>query len=132
VPFVRWTGVVNGDWDLGTAPGVNGTQNWRLATTGTPTNFYTGDAVIFDDTATRYDITIPPGDAMRPVSIVVNTAGTYTVQGAGRIDGATPLTKQGAGTLVLANANTYTGGTTVAGGTLLANGQTGTDSEPGR
>jgi autotransporter-associated beta strand protein len=37
-------------------------------------------------------------------------------------DASGGLTKSGCGTLVFANANTYTGTTTVAGGTLMVNG----------
>ncbi|MBE1159678.1 autotransporter-associated beta strand repeat-containing protein [Dyella acidiphila] len=49
---------------------------------------------------------------------VSNAATTLTVSGS--IQGAGGLTKQGAGTLVLTNANTYTGGTSIAAGTLRA------------
>ncbi len=45
------------------------------------------------------------------------TAGTY----AGSLSGTGALTKQGAGVLVLAGANTYSGGTTVSTGTLQGN-----------
>ena len=42
--------------------------------------------------------------------------------------GVTALNKSGPGTLVLTNANTYTGGTTVLTGTLLANNLAGSAS----
>ncbi|MBP7074019.1 MAG: autotransporter domain-containing protein [Rhabdochlamydiaceae bacterium] len=54
-------------------------------------------------------------------NLVVNTGVTSTLSGI--ISGAaSSLTKQGAGTLNLTNANTYTGSTTVDGGTLALNG----------
>ena len=53
-----------------------------------------------------------------------NTTGaaTYTLTGTHGITGATGLTKNGDGTLIVGNANTYTGPTTLTAGTLkLAN-----------
>jgi fibronectin-binding autotransporter adhesin len=52
-----------------------------------------------------------------PTSVIVNTTGTYTFGGAG-IGGASTLSKSNTGTLVLNNANTYSGNTSVTGGTL--------------
>jgi fibronectin-binding autotransporter adhesin len=50
----------------------------------------------------------------------INSNGNSNVGLAGIISGSS-LTKIGAGTLTLSNANTYTGGTTISGGTLLIN-----------
>ena len=51
---------------------------------------------------------------------------SYTLQGTNGIAGAAGLTKQGSGTLTITNINTYSGGTTVAAGTLsFANGSLG-------
>jgi autotransporter-associated beta strand protein len=47
------------------------------------------------------------------------------------INSGAPLVKTSAGTLVLTGANGYTGGTTINDGTLLTNGQTGSDSGTG-
>lgn len=49
------------------------------------------------------------------------TVGTTTLTAAGNISGGFGLTKQGPGTLILSGSNTYTGGTTVAFGTLQLN-----------
>jgi autotransporter-associated beta strand protein len=49
------------------------------------------------------------------------TSGSYS----GVLTGTTGLSKTGTGTLVLSGANTYTGTTTVAAGTLLVNGSVG-------
>jgi autotransporter-associated beta strand protein len=56
-------------------------------------------------------------------TLTVNDTGGTTIAGAiGQAGGARKLTKGGAGTLVLSASNTYTGATSVSGGTLLVNG----------
>ena len=78
---------------------------------------------MFDDTASTFTANIP--GVVKPNAITVNTAATYTFQGPGKISGATGLTKQGTGTLIVLTNNDYTGPTTVAAGTLqIGNGGT--------
>jgi fibronectin-binding autotransporter adhesin len=62
--------------------------------------------------------------ARAPVTLTVNPAGGSTTFSGAIADGAggISLTKTGAGTQVLGGTNTYTGPTTVAGGTLVING----------
>ena len=57
---------------------------------------------------------------------VNNSAGnTYTFSGAGSIAGSTGIAKSGAGTLVLANSNSYSGTTNITAGTVqVGNGGT--------
>jgi autotransporter-associated beta strand protein len=115
---IRWGGQINGTWDTGTAANVGGTNNWRLVSNGNDTNFIATDTVTFDDTASgNFTVSIPT--TVLPASVTVNnTANTYTLQGAGGIGGTATLTKQGTGTLILANDNSYSGATTVSEGTL--------------
>jgi fibronectin-binding autotransporter adhesin len=56
-----------------------------------------------------------------PVPLTVNWAGTLTLNGILSDPATTPgsLAKSGVGTLVLTNANTFNGGVTISGGTLL-------------
>jgi autotransporter-associated beta strand protein len=118
---LKWAGGVNSTWDLGTAPGVGGTNNWRLVSAGTTTNFIDTDTITFDDTATRFDVNLT--STVQPFSTVVNATGNYTIDGPGKISGATALSKNGTGTLILGTNNDYAGGTTIAQGTLqLGNG----------
>jgi fibronectin-binding autotransporter adhesin len=114
---------------------VSGTRTWNTtdgtwSTGGVTTNFndtdadpsnndqkfFNGDTVIFGDIANDSVVTLT--GALRPASVTVNnSANAYTFSG-GTIDGASSLTKSGAGTLVLASANSYTGVTTLNEGVI--------------
>ena len=103
----------DGIWDIGVTP------NW----TGDATLFANGNAVYFTNSAGG-TITVDAGGVLPGSTTVSNTAGTYTITG-GPIGGTNALTKTGASTLVLSGMNTYTGGTTVANGTLQLAGYSG-------
>lgn len=100
-----------GTFSLGTATlqtgGAARTLNNVISLAGT-TTFAGADALNFSNAATL------TGSR----TLTVSGAGVVTFDGA--ISGSTrKLTKSGAGTLVLNNANTYTGGTTLSTGTLV-------------
>lgn len=63
--------------------------------------------------------------------LTITTLGTGTVTFSGVVNGDYPLTKSGAGTLVLSAANTYTGDTFVNAGTLFINNTTGSGTSTG-
>lgn len=112
---VTWNVAGSGNWDTVTG-------NW---TGGSPTaNLYAnGDAAVFSNTAGG---TITQVGTIAPSAVTVSAAsGTYTFTGSG-ITGGT-LTKSGGGTLVLNNANAFSG-ITLSGGTIAvgANGALGT------
>jgi fibronectin-binding autotransporter adhesin len=81
--------------------------------------FNNTDDVTFGPLGSTYP-TVTLVGTLAPSSVVVDTsANDYTFSsGPGQIGGTTALTKINAGTLTLATANTYQGGTTVSNGTL--------------
>jgi autotransporter-associated beta strand protein len=119
----KWTGATTADWDIDDGTGT-GTLNWHAASSATRYLQGAGgtDAVIFDDTATAPGATsVNLTAALTPASVTVDaTTNQYTFVGTGKLSGATPLTKKGAGTLTLANAggNDFTGTTAIEAGTL--------------
>ncbi|MGC4016016.1 MAG: autotransporter-associated beta strand repeat-containing protein [Luteolibacter sp.] len=104
-----WAGTT-GTWDTGTsATWANG----DLA-------FFQGDAATFGDLAADNIVTLTGTLAPASVAVTNNTAFAYTFSGTGSIAGSTSLTKSGVGALTISTANTFTGGTTLNGGTLTA------------
>jgi autotransporter-associated beta strand protein len=119
----KWNGNISTNWDIDDGTGT-GTANWRGFFTNTATRYLQGaggtDQVIFDDSATGSG-TISLTTTLSPVSTTVtNTTKTYTFSGPGKLAGTGSLTKEGTGTLILANSVPYenTGGTFVSAGTL--------------
>ena len=106
-----WRGTNGSTWDSTTTNWLNGAAADK---------FLPQDAVRFDDSATNGVVNLSTNVTPRSV-VVSNNARAYTL-GGGAIEGATRLTKQGAGTLTLAGSNGFSGGIFLNGGTLaLAN-----------
>jgi autotransporter-associated beta strand protein len=111
---LKWTGTDGTNptfWDNGV------TSNWDNG--GSADVFVAGDNVLFDDTASNYNVAVQA--AVTPGNITFNNTGfnDYTVSGAA-IGGSGTLTKTGDGFLFLNTANTYTGTTSITNGTLFA------------
>lgn len=106
------TGVPSANWDLTNTVNFAGGER-----------FYTGDSVLFDDTAAKTIVNLI-GDLMPSAVVVVNSASNYTFSGSGRITGMTGLTKDGSGILIVNTTNDYTGTTLIRNGVLRA-GSTG-------
>jgi fibronectin-binding autotransporter adhesin len=109
-PWSNATG--NNLWDTGVSA--------NFSVNSSPSVFHTGDVVTFNDSNNNgYNVTL--NAAVTPGSVVVNnSAGNYSFSGSGSIAGAGSLFKFGSSTLTLNTANTYTGGTNVNAGTLVA------------
>ncbi len=113
-----WTGLFSGEWSTGI---IGGSKNWKMLTSGGATDFLANDLVLFDDTATgTTTITINDGTVSPISTLFNNSALNYTLGGSNGINTGT-LTKNGAGSLVLNNPNSYSGATTLNGGTLHIN-----------
>jgi fibronectin-binding autotransporter adhesin len=108
---IRWNGTPTGDWNT-TA------LNWL--TNSTAVNYNQGDTVTFNDTLTgttnvNLTQTVIPSDF-----IVNNSASNYLFTGTGKISGATGLTKNGNGTLIIDNSgvNDFVGPVAINAGTV--------------
>ena len=110
-----WSGVTSSIWD------INVSTNWLLS--ATPTTYLDAASVcLFNDTAVTGNVIVT--QAVSPGSMVFsNNSVAYNLgaSGTGSIGGFGGLVKAGTGTLVITNANTYSGGTTISGGTLQIN-----------
>ena len=114
-----WTGASSGNWS---DPG-----NWT-------TTYSDSSPVVFNDTASGTTSVIVDAP-VQPAGVTVNNSSTtysITSSGGNNIAGSTGLAKSGTGTLTLSGAaNTYTGVTTISGGTVivstLANGGSPSD-----
>ncbi len=109
---ISWTGGQGGNaWDLLTTP------NWLNG--GVKDQFAPNDTVRFDDTGSS-NLTVNLSGDLNCANIVVDSTANYTIAGSGAIIGAAGLTKTNSGTLTInAVNNTFTGKTTVSGGTLV-------------
>jgi autotransporter-associated beta strand protein len=108
-PTMIWSGAVNTSWDTTTA-------NWL--TNGVSATYQDGNAVLFDDAALS-NTTVTVSAPVSPMSVVVsNSTKSYTISGSA-IAGTNNLIKLGSGTLTLSGANTFNGGVTNNGGTII-------------
>jgi autotransporter-associated beta strand protein len=115
-----WTGAQNGNW---TTDVIGGLSNWKLQNANTPTDFITGDTVLFDDSATgTTNVNISTANVSPTSTTFDNSTKDYTISSAGGFGIASgSLTKNGSRAVTLATANTYSGGTTLNNGTLNLN-----------
>ena len=111
---VYWTGAASTAWD-------SAATNWKLSGDNSDTQFMAGDVVFFHDSPTNSTVDISSGNVSPGAVTFDNTTTTaYTLQGSNGIASGS-LTKSGNGMLTIANANSYSGGTTLNAGTLNLN-----------
>ena len=86
-----------------------------MAWTGGDTVFFNLDDALFTDAAASGTVNIT--GSVEPGTLTVNNdTVAYSFGGAGSIDGATSLLKEGPGMLAIATTNTFSGGTLIKGG----------------
>lgn len=111
-PTVRkWVGNLDGNWDTTTA-------NW--SDTANSVTYADNKAVIFDDTLSTSPLNnyITLSGTFSPSNLVVNNSSyDYQLVG-GRLAGTMTLDKQGGNMFSMGMSNSYSGLTTVGGGTL--------------
>jgi autotransporter-associated beta strand protein len=108
---------------------LDGSRTVGTLTFNSPSSFTlsagTGGSLNFNNAAGTANLTVSQGSHTISVGVQLQsstsvgiTSGALTMSGV--ISGAGSLTKTGAGTLTLGNANTFTGGVVASGGTILA------------
>jgi autotransporter-associated beta strand protein len=100
-------------WDLSTA-------NWTAVSTGSATDFGSGDPVTFNDTGS-VSPSVNIDTAVSPGTMTVNTySNNYSLSGTGAIGGAGALVKEGSASLTVNNSggNTFSGGAIIDAGAV--------------
>ena len=100
--------------DMTTLDWKDGAELWTFSNGQfTVSEWHDGNAISISGYATvNLEETVTPADT------VFSVAETTTLQGAGTLAGTGSLVKQGGGKLVIATANTYSGGTRLESGTI--------------
>ncbi len=93
-------------WDIALSP------NWRNG--GQPDVFRNGDSVVFNDSGAVNNV-VNLAQGVAPSILTVSSTSNYIFSGNGLIAGGV-VVKEGPGTLIMSNANTYSGGTFVTEG----------------
>jgi fibronectin-binding autotransporter adhesin len=122
VPLI-WAGAPTNTWDINTS------TNWTLL--GNPDTYADGGNVLFNDTAAAPEVQLVA--SVSPLSMLVtnNTLAYHFMNAGGGIFGDTSLTKAGTNFMRLGGVNSYSGSTTVKGGTLVLDSATALGSSNG-
>ncbi len=111
-----WTGAGGSEWSTAALT----TKNWQLTFNNASTDYFNGDTILFDDSASNFTITTASN--VTPLDTVFNNAVAYTLTGTAGIAGSGGLTKNGTGVLTINNVNTYLGTTALNSGAVILNG----------
>jgi autotransporter-associated beta strand protein len=106
---LTWAGVGT-DWDITSL-------NWTTNANISQARYTEADSVTFDSVGAAQP-TVNLTAVLHPTAVAASGTTPYTLNGVGSIAGSASLIKSGASTLIIDTTNSYTGGTTVSGGTL--------------
>jgi autotransporter-associated beta strand protein len=109
-------------WDGHTDHSTWNTVVANFSPSGSSQTYANPDFVTFDDSAPSNSLNVSLNTTVSPYLVTVNTnTNNYSISGTGSIAGSAALMKTGTSTLTLSTVNTYSGPTTVSGGTLVVN-----------
>jgi autotransporter-associated beta strand protein len=115
---VTWTGAGGTTWST-----TAGSGNWKKTSDDTVADYGNGVVVTFDDSATGSLTANISAANVSPASVVFNNSSkNFVVSGSKGIVGSAIVLKQGTAKATVSSANSYTGVTTIEGGTLQFNG----------
>ena len=123
IEFIKWTGAINGNWNINTTD-----TNWKttvgLADTTYQQNAAGGNSVLFNESeAAASPVAIAVPATVSPNAITINNpTKDYIFSGPGGISGTAAFVKDGAGTVTFSNTLGCTGGTTINGGEVVLSG----------
>jgi autotransporter-associated beta strand protein len=115
-----WRGAASTTWDINSALGWSAPDQ----------KYLDGDNVVFDDSATGSTSINLTANVSPTTAVFANVTKDYTITGSGGITGSEGLSKSGAGKLVIANTNSFTGATNISSGATLSLGD-GTSGHDG-
>jgi len=112
-----WKGNVSSAWDTTTYNWLSNGVSAAYIETAPP-----GEPVKFDDSASSFVVDVSTA-AVNPLFVIMTNKTDYSLTGTLGLGGTGALVKSGTGALILNNSggNTYSGITTVDGGSLVAN-----------
>ena len=81
----KWTGAANSNW---TTAAIASPKDWQLITNASPTDYISGDVVLFDDSASNFTVNVTDATVTPTSTTFNNTNNAYTLNGPGVVAGA--------------------------------------------
>ena len=110
---IEWNATQSNVWDVATTENFVTYDDARATET-----FIEDDNVYFTDNSQNKNVVIADGTEVKAANIYCTGSEAYTFSGAGKIVEAT-FHHSGSGSVTMGNANTYTGGNHLTGGTTI-------------
>ena len=111
-----WTGKTSPEWSTAT---LAAPKNWGIVGSASTTDFLNQDNVLFDDSAQTTALEISNGDISPSAVRFNNATKSYTLTGPNVITGPATFTKDGAASVTISGANSFTGSVSLNAGTTI-------------